>query len=145
MAVIDGTKSTTAAVPYLGSGRAFVLEQTVDFDALNVASGDVVEAIKVKDGMRILLVESEVVTASDAATSATIDIGDGVTTNGFDDNVDIKAAAGTIACTAIGTDAYGASGKRYTTNDTIDVIPTYTGSTTVKGKIKLRAIGFMVE
>jgi len=145
MATINGLGGHSAAVPFKGAGAAFVLENIIDLDALNVASGDVVQALPVKAGMRILLVETEIVTPSDAATSATADVGDGDDTDGFDSSVDLKASAGTIVCTAIGTDAYGTSGKRYTETDTIDLTVTYSGDTTVRGKVKVRALGFMME
>jgi len=145
MAVVNGLGGHTAEVPFKGAGAAFILENTIDLDALNVSSGDTVQALPVKEGMRIPIVETEIVTPSDAATSATADIGDGDDADGFDAAVDLKASAGTIVCTAIGTDAYGASGKRYTGSDTIDITVTYSGAVTVKGKVKIRALGFKFE
>jgi len=139
MATISAISGYEAGVPFRTSGALFVLENEIDFDSLNVESGDVVQALPVGEGMRVLLVETEIVTPSDAATSATAIIGDGDDDDGFDADVDLKAEAGTIACTG-SADAYAVSGKRYTSDDTIDVTPTWSGTTTTKGKIKVRAV-----
>ncbi|RLC49291.1 MAG: hypothetical protein DRH57_00280 [Candidatus Cloacimonadota bacterium] len=139
MAVIDALNGYEAGVPFRTSGALFVLENTIDFDALNVASGDVIQALPVGAGMRVLLVETEIVTPSDAGTSATATIGDGDDDDGFDADVDLKATAGTIVSTGSG-DAYAVSGKRYTEDDTIDIIPTWSGDVSVKGKVKIRAL-----
>jgi len=146
---VDATKSMGGGVPFKGAGRLFVLENTVDIDDLvaNSAfvSADVIQAIPVSDGMRVMGTELEMVTPSDDGTGVTADIGDGDDPNGFDAAVDLKGVAGTITATAIGTDAYGASGKRYAAADTIDVIPTYQGSPTVYGKFKIRAWGMWMK
>ena len=145
MATINGLGGHSAAVPFKTRGAAFVLENEVDLDALNVSDGDVVQALPAGDGMRVLMVETEIVTPSDAATSATMDIGDGADADGYDAGVNLKASAGTITCTDLTSDAYGASGKRYTSNDTIDLTVHYSGAVTVKGKVKVRALGFKME
>ena len=130
------TISTTAkpAIPFINDGKHFLLEATIDFDSLdNFASGDTVQALAVMKGMRILGDELEVVTASDAATTATVDVGDG--TNTYETGVDLK----TLAIT------YGTTSGRYTANDTIDVTPTFTGATTVFGKVIVRAWGVLLD
>jgi hypothetical protein len=130
------TISTTAkpAIPFINDGKHFLLEATIDFDNIdNFNSGDTVQALAVMEGMRILGTELEVVTASDAATSATVDLGDG--TNTYGSGIDLK----TVAIT------YGTTSGRYTENDTIDVTPTYTGATTVKGKVIARAWGVLLD
>ena len=131
----------SASVPFKTAGACFILEREVDFDSSDttINSGDTVECIPVEAGMRVLLVETEIVTPSDAGTSATMTIGDGDDADGFDGDVNLKASAGTIACTGSG-DAYAVSGKRYTDDDTIDIVPTWSGATTVKGKVKIRAL-----
>ena len=154
MATVDGLGGASVGVPYEGTlGRFFVLENEVDFDSLGIASGDTVKALAVKAGMLILGTEVEVVTASDAATSAAATVGDGDDADGFDTNVDLKASVGTVARTSLAltegtpntlTDAYAGVGKRYTSDDTIDIVPTYTGATTVYGKVKVRAYGVLM-
>ena len=154
MATVNGLNGASAGVPFEGSlAKFFVLENEVDFDSLNVSSGDTVQALPVKSGMRVLGTEVEIVTASDAATSATAKVGDGDNDDGFDTDVNLKATAGTIAATSMAltegtpntlTDAFAGVGKRYTSDDTIDIIPTYNGATTVKGKVKVRAWGVMM-
>jgi len=139
MTTINAISGCEAGVPSRTSGALFILENEIDFDSLNVNSGDVVQALPVGEGMRVLLVETEIVTPSDAETSATAIVGDGDDNDGFDADVNLKADAGTIACTGSG-DAYAVSGKRYTSDDVINVTPTWSGATTVKGKIKVRAI-----
>ena len=128
------TTSAKPAIPFINDGKHFLLEATVDFDALdNFASGDTVQALAVMKGMRILGSEIEVVTASDAATSATVDVTDG--TNTYHSAVDLKTAAITESNTT----------GRYTVSDTIDVVPTYTGATTVYGKVTVRAWGVLLD
>lgn len=144
MPTIDGLNKASAGVPFEGSlGKFFILENTLDLDDLDPASADVVQALPVKAGMRILLTEVESVTPADSATSAAATVGDGDAADGYDADVDLKATAGTIASTA-STDTFAGVGKRYTADDTIDLVPTFTGTTTVKGKVKIRAMGVMM-
>ncbi|RLG69037.1 hypothetical protein DRN93_01215 [archaeon] len=155
MATIDGTKNASAGVPFEGSlQKFFILENILDFDSLDPASGDTVKALPVEGGMRVFGTEVEIVTPSDAATSASATVGDGDDPDGFDTNVDLKGSAGTVVGTSLalseGTpntlvDAYAGVGKRYTDDDTIDVTVTYNGTTTVKGKIKIRAWGVKMD
>jgi hypothetical protein len=155
MATVNGLDNASAGVPYKGSlAKFFVLENIVDLDTLDPSSGDTVQVLPVKDGMRVLGTEVEVITPADSATSATATIGDGDNADGFDTDVDLKATAGTVVGTSMalseGTpntlvDAYAGVGKRYTSDDTIDMIPTFNGATTVKGKYKIRAWGIMME
>lgn len=146
MATINVIK-TSPGVPFKSAGRTFVLEQEIDFDNLTDSngnsvvpnSGDTIQIIPVEAGTRVLLVETEIVNPADSATSATMTVGDGDDADGFDADVNLKAGAGTIVSTNSG-DAYSVSGKRYTADDTIDVVPTWDGATTVKGKIRVRAV-----
>lgn len=120
-----------------------VVEKVVDFDSISgLASGDTVKAIPVKAGFRCLFTELEIVTPANSATSATADVGDSADADGFDASVNLKGSAGTIATTS-SADAYFGVGSRYTDDDYITVTPTFTGATTVYGKVKLRA--FLVK
>jgi hypothetical protein len=133
MAVVNATKGS--GLPYRGAQKLFVIDALVDFDSLNVASGDTVEALNVGKGTRILGTEVEIVRASDAATSATATLGDAANPNGFIANVDLKGAAGSVTTTP-NTYSYA---RRYTANDTINIVPTYTGAVTIKGAVYVRA------
>jgi len=138
MATVNAVGNYKASVPFKDAGSFFVLSRTVDLDAITHASGDTIQVIPVPSGVRCVGVECEIVTPSDAATSATMNIGDGADADGYDASVDLKATAGTITVTG-SSDAYFFPGKRYTADDTIDITPTYNGATTTKGKIILRA------
>jgi len=145
MATINIIKVSTG-IPFKSAGKTFVAEREIDFDNLTdssgnsvtVNSGDTIQAIPIEAGVRVLFVETEIVTSADSATSATLTVGDGDDVDGYDGDVNLKASAGTIVCTG-SADAYSISGKRYTTDDTIDVVPTWVDATTVKGKVKIRA------
>lgn len=140
MATINGLgTNVSAAVPFETFGSLFILKNTVDFDALGAANGDVVQVLAVPAGTRVIAVESEIVTPSNAATSATMDIGDSADSDGYDAAVSLKASAGTIAVTG-SSDAYFFPGRRYTSTGIITATLTYSGATTVKGKVTFRAI-----
>ena len=156
MATINGLgNAVKSGVPYNASlQKTFILTNTIDLDALKVADGDIIQALPVAPGMRIFLTEVEIVTPSDAATSAAATVGDGDDGDGFDTNVDLKATAGSIASTSLalteGTpntlvDAYAGVGKRYTSEDTIDITVAYNGATTVYGKVIIRAYGVVMD
>jgi len=134
MATVNATKGS--GIPYRGTQKFFVLEATVDFDKLNVASGDVVKVLNVGKGTRVLGTEVEIVKASDAATNAAATVGDAADPDGFIAIVDLKGVVGSV--TAIpGAYSYA---RRYTSDDTINIVPTYNGAVTVKGVVKVRAI-----
>jgi hypothetical protein len=134
MAVVNATKGS--GLPYRGAQKVFVIDALVDFDALNVASGDTVEALNVGKGTRVLGTEVEIVRASDAATSASATLGDTENATGFINTIDLKGAVGSITTTP---GSYGYA-RRYTANDTINIVPTYTGAVTIKGAVNVRAI-----
>jgi len=139
MATYDATVGSVG-VPYIGTvGRFFVLENpSVDLDSIGVANGDVVKVLNVPAGCVILGVEVEIVTASDAATSATCDVGDGADTDFYLASGDLKSTAGTVLSST------NTTGRRYTADDTIDLTLAYSGATTVYGKVKVRAYGVKV-
>lgn len=135
MATLNAIPSNVGkGIPFTGVGKVFVISNTIDLDRLGAANGDVVQALPVWDGIRVLGVEVEVVTASDAATSATATVGDGDDTDGFIASVNLKSVGVTTT-----PGAYGYS-KRYNTDDTIDLTLAYSGATTVKGKVVVRAV-----
>ena len=137
MATINAIKGT-ANKPYAGLDKLFVIENTIDFQALGAANGDTVQCLPVAAGWRILGLEVETVTSADSATAATADVGDSGSANGFMDDINLKSAAGTVITAQTAT-GYGNT-RRYTSADTINMTLTYTGATTQKGKVKIRAI-----
>jgi len=137
MATINGIPSNMlGGKPFATIDRVFILENTIDLDSLNVASGDVVKCLPVLDGYRILGTEVKIVTPSNAATSASATLGDSSDGDGFLASIDLKSSAGTVVTTP---GAYGYS-RRYTADNTIDLTVTYSGTVTVKGKVIVRAI-----
>lgn len=129
----------SGGVPFEGTvSRFFVISNTVDFDALNVASGDVVQSLSVPAGTWVLSVGVKIETASDADTSATAVVGDGADTDRFLAGANLKSSAGTVLLPS--TEVGAVSGHIYTDEDTIDIIPTYSGTVTVKGKVTVYAV-----
>lgn len=133
MATVDLTGNTSgspviAGLPWLGVDNHVVISNTVTTSALHL-TGDVLQVMKVPAGLKVKSVSVKVMTAA-AGTTYTANVGDGVTAAGYDAAIDLKAAAGTWYHTAIGTDAYGASGNLYTAADTIDLTITTSAVTT---------------
>lgn len=129
----------SAGVPFKDTvSKLFVLSREVDFQSLDVASGDVVQVFEVPADTWVLKVGIKVVTASDAATSATLNVGDGADNDRYLSGADLKSTAGTVLLPS--TEAAAVSGHIYTSADTIDVIPTYSGTISQKGKIEIYAV-----
>ena len=98
-------------------GHKMVAENILDFSEINVASGDVVNAIKLPAGAVVTEVRIEVDTAEGGAV--TLDVGDAVDPNGWVAAANGNSAAGVL----IGAGAFATNGKRYAVEDTIDLIP----------------------
>ena len=98
--------------------RQIKIENELDFSATNVASADVVEALKIPADC--LITDVHVIVKTAEGGTLTFDVGDGADPNGFDDAVDGNATAGSVTSSIKGTDAYGI-GRAYTANDTIDL------------------------
>lgn len=92
----------------------------IDFSQTNASAADVVQIAKVSAGTLVEKVDYRVKTAEGG--TATADIGDGDDPNGYDDAINLNAAANTVAGTlpVVATDAY-AKGKYYAADDTIDL------------------------
>lgn len=139
MATLDktGGASVKAAQPWDGSNRDFVIEKEIDLAA--VATGDVLQCIKVEDGIMVHQVLTKIITPADKVTTA--DVGDGVDPNGFDDQIDLAAAKGTRTKGLGGTDAFvSADGKLYAGDDTIDLTVTVTSGPITVGKVLVQAL-----
>lgn len=104
----------------------------VDFSVLTPSSGDIIQCMNVDEGTLVTGVYLLIVTA-DTGTK-TVDIGDDTDENGYDDNVDVTATAGTVTKMLEATDPYGA-GKYYTTDDTIDLL--VNNASTATGQVLL--------
>lgn len=138
MATIDATKGDPY-VPFSGTfGKFFILENIVDFQALGAASTDTVKALDIPAGTFVIAAGAEVLTPANSATSATLDLGDSADTDRYLAAVNLKSSAGTVLMPS--TEASVGVGRVYTSASTIDAVPTYTGTTTQKGKIRVFAV-----
>src|SRR5574341_2142166 len=99
-------------------GRAVGAYNTLDFSITNVASADVVQALKIPANSLVSNVYVVIRTAEGATCTATV--GDGDDTNDWDASVNFNAAANTETAGLQGTDANATNGKFYTSADTID-------------------------
>jgi hypothetical protein len=131
-------KATNQPVKNLkGADKFFVLENLVDL-AL-VATGDVVQALLIAAGTKVLDVIVKVVTPCGLVATATV--GDGTSAAGFDASTNLNATAGTLTNGLGGTDALmTAGGKLYTADDTIDLTCTIAAGPIVAGKVLVKAL-----
>lgn len=103
-------------------GELVMIHKTLDFSATNASSADIVRALKILAGTFVHSVHTRVSTTEGG--TMTYDVGDGDDPNGYDAGVNGNSAPSDGACSGIstiGTDAY-AVGKKYTADDTIDII-----------------------
>ena len=138
-ATVDKVGSAVYGIPASGLNKTFVMSNTVDISA--ATNGDVYQVLPVGTGSCVLNVFTKIVTANDAATTSTVDIGDGSDANGYDDDVNMKGIAGTFTKgMGSSTDQYVTDvGKLYTAGDTIDLTFTVTGTNTT-GSVKVMAL-----
>jgi hypothetical protein len=118
MAIHDLTGGV-AGVPCDGIDRLYRLANRLDFSRHNVLNGDTVCALDVKAGTKIARLYTKLVTPEGSAATATA--GDNANTAGWDASVDLNASVGVLTQT-VTTDAYGADGKLYAADDTIDLV-----------------------
>lgn len=143
MATIDATKGDPF-VPFIGTqGTFFVLDNIVDLQALGVVSSDVVKVVDIPAGTFILMAGVEILTPANSATSAVINLGDSGDDDRFLAGVSIKASAGTVYIPS--TEASVGVGAVYTSASTLNVVPTYSGTTTQKGKLRVFAVCVKVK
>jgi hypothetical protein len=130
MATVSYTQGGNGAIAGIYAAGVYVIKRVVDIATViasdatmttnkKITSGDVLQVLNIPKNTLVLATRIAVITASTDAT-LTVGIGDADAATGFDATVDLTAA--TNAQT--GTDASGvaaASGKLYTTADTIDV------------------------
>lgn len=138
MATVDKTGGAVFTVPVSGLNRFFVMNNVVDTSA--ASNADVYQVLPVIKGVHVLNVSTKVITPNNAGTASAVDVGDGTDPNGFDNQVDMKATAGTLSMGLGGTDAYiTTGGKMYTEADTIDLVFAVTGTNTA-GSVEVRAL-----
>jgi hypothetical protein len=129
MATIDKTTGKAAAAPWEGKDRHFIIKDRITLETADLVTANVIQALPVKAGWEVKGTRVKMVTAA-GGTTLTADVGiTGDDADGFDNDIDLKGVAGTVYKTAIGTDAYGASGKQLTADDTIDLVLTATDAT----------------
>ena len=118
MAIIT-TFTDNQPVVQLDSNMVGVIENYVSFAATSVSAADVVEVLDMPEGFFCSGdVYNRVVTAEGAACTATI--GDGDDPNGYCASANFNAAAGVTLKALEASDALGATGKYYSSADTID-------------------------
>ena len=104
------------ALKHIG-GHKIVAENVLDFSEINVASADVVNALKIPAGAVVTHVRIRTLTAEGGV--ATVDVGDAVDPNGWVAAANANAEAGIL----IGAGALAVNGKQYDVEDTLDLIP----------------------
>lgn len=135
MATLDKTGGNSAQ-PWDGKDNHFVVSQEINL--AGVATGDVVQALKVPAKTFVKNVVVEIITQTGLTSTATV--GDGGDANDWDASVNLNAAVGTLTLGVGGTDANVTNGgKLYTAEDTIDLTCTITSGPIVTGKIRVSA------
>jgi hypothetical protein len=112
-----------------------------------VTSGDIIRALTIPKGWFVGNVFVDIVVASDDAVAITAVVGDVADPNGWDNDIDLAAVAGTRTQGAASTDAYLPTGsvgfpgdaKAYPNGGYVDLLVTVGGAPTV-GSIKVSAL-----
>lgn len=99
---------------FLG-GQPVWIENKLDFSETNVSASDVVQALKLGAGAVVLRFATEVVTVEGG--TATANIGDGNDADGYDAAVNFNSAGLVVGDGAL------VGGTKYTSADTIDIVP----------------------
>lgn len=126
MATFDFS-TTEMGLSHVGKRGLVLLENKLDFTTQAVANTDVVQALNVSAGDRVIALTMEVVTENGEAS--TFDVGDGVDPNGYLGAFDADTAGFTamellLLEAAPNTVATYTGGKLYTADDTIDLLAT---------------------
>ena len=121
-------------------GRMHYAYNTLDFSVTNVASADVVQALKIPANAFVVNVFHVVRTAEGGTCTATVGDGDGASS--WDASTDFNATANTETAGLAGTDAYTTAGKFYAAADTIDFTMNNAADA---AKVTIGATYFMVD
>jgi hypothetical protein len=118
MANVDYT-STQAVQPSYGDQKTYIMKNTLDFSDTNAASADVCYALYIPAETFVEKVWTKLITAEGA--TATPDLGDTTTHDGWNTAVDLNTTALTVEFSISGTDAYATTaGKHYAAATTIN-------------------------
>jgi hypothetical protein len=119
----DGSNGATAAFEGSidGQTRVYQLRNRVTISLLGVTN-DVVKAIPIKKGVRVLTTAIRLVTKSNGS-AMTLKLGDGDGTGGYQ-NTTLDAVGGALGLTQtmLPADTNGVTPKVYTVDDTIDIL-----------------------
>jgi len=119
-----GPNIANAAKPTDGVNKYYVIKNKIDFKLRPSIATDIIQALWIPANTLVYNVAVKVLTAQGA--TCTVTVGDGNGANSWDGSSDLNAAANTITCGAIGTDAYCTAalgpGKPYMAADTIDLV-----------------------
>lgn len=126
----------TAALPWEGARKCYVIEKTIDCSVNELGSGDTAELLAIPAGTFVSAVFTDVTTAEGSA--ATVTVGDGTDPNGWATSANVNAVAVTWGAGAYPT----AMGKLYSAADTIDIVTSAAFDTAV---FTIRAICFDVS
>lgn len=121
MATKNLTKGGDGALSVSGLGKAFVIDNVIDFSKDGLAALDVGQVLNIPAGTFVLRAGWDVLVPEGATAAGTF--GDGVDPDGFHATFNGNAAAGTQVLSAGVTVGY-ALGKHYTTADTLDLVAT---------------------
>lgn len=124
---MDLTAKLGRNASYRGTGKVYVNEVIVEAQANNIPSGTAVKVIPIPAKTIVLAASVEILTPSDAATSATgvVQIGGNAIATGLD----LKSAAGVVQA--------GNTLRVTSADTTVDLLATYTGTTNQKGRFKV--------
>lgn len=148
MPTYDYTEGATSANLHSGH-KVSVVERTLDFAAIALkraaegqaalAAADIIKLFPVKAGQWVQYVAAEVITPE--GETATFDVGDGATVDGFLDGINGNSAgwSGSNAAEAFAMSEAG--GKLYTVDDTVDV----TLLTAAYNVAKIRFVAVVVD
>jgi len=146
MATVNMTAGSNCAS--IGGG-AFRITNTIDLQAANDAleaagdgplvSTDIIQCLDIPAKTFVQNVFTRIRVAS-VATALTATVGDGTDPNGWDAEIDLEAAAGTVCAPVGGTDEYSTTnGVLYSAADTIDLVVTVNTITSL-GSVDVIAI-----
>ena len=140
MAVTFNATAGSAGIPFVGAGKTYVAKsKVIDMQTLGCVTTDIVQCLNIPAGTLVHNVVVKIVRAA-AGTTATADVGDDAGTDSFDNDINLKATAGTLTIGAGGTDAFvTAGGKLYTAANTIDLVLTH-NTVTDAGSVQVFAI-----
>jgi hypothetical protein len=137
-------RSSTQKASVWDAGQPVLLSNTI---STVVATGANLRALTIPKGWFVGNVFVDIVVASDDAVSITAVVGDVTDPNGWDNDIDLAAVAGTRTQGEAGTDAYMPTGsvgfpgdaKAYPNGGGVDLTVTV-GGTPAVGSIKVSAL-----